>query len=108
MTTGIVAKEKMAVIGTGGISCGKIVADIKDNQSIANFYYSWAQGFLSGLNFNYGEADGSDLSDHAGQKLWLENYCNENPLHNYLMANMELWTTLRAMQGLTPDPRPGL
>jgi len=109
MTTGIIAKEKIATVGAGGLSCGEIVSNIKDHQDdAADFIFAWAQGFLTGLNFNYGEADGTDLSDRAGQKLWLENYCNKNPLHNYLMANMELWTTLRAMQGLTPDPRPGL
>jgi len=103
MTTGIVASEKMYAVGVGVLSCGKIVANIKDDQSIALFSFSWAQGYLSGLNANHGEADGTDLSDYEAHKLWIENYCEENPLDLYAQAALNLWHELRDRQGLEPD-----
>jgi hypothetical protein len=68
-------------------------------------YFSWTQGFLSGLNFVYilGSGTPTDLSDNAGQKLWLQNHCKENPLRKYLAASWALWRELRTTQGLEPD-----
>ena len=107
MTTDIVvAADRVAVVGPGSFSCGKFMAD---ELSVSKAWFSfWAQGYLSGLNISFfGEEtpNFTDLEDSAGQELWLENYCRENPLDSYMVAVSWLWVALREQQGLEPDLR---
>jgi len=44
----------------------------------------------------------TELSDSAEMEIWIKNYCEENPLDQYLMAVTRLWAELRAKQGLDP------
>jgi len=105
MTTGIVASERMHIVGVGAYSCGKVVVNIKDDQSNALYSFAWVQGFLSGLNIKYllKPESSTDLSDHDALRLWMENYCKENPLDDYAVAAGNLWTELRVRQGLDLD-----
>jgi len=92
--------------GAGIASCGKFIADTEDDETFGNVYFFWAQGFLSGLNIKYllNMESATDFLDHEAMKLWIENYCKENPLDNYSVAAMKLWHELRVRQGLNPDP----
>ena len=96
---------KLAVAGAGAASCGKFIA--VNDESSRRLFFMWAQGFLTGLNmqhiFEQSNLGSTDLQDHNGQKLWLENFCRENPLESYWIAVTTLWQTLREKQGLDPD-----
>jgi len=103
MTVDIVAADdELAVVGAGGTSCGRFIAQhrIRTHRDV---YFTWTQGYLSGLNANHGEADSTDLSDYEAHKLWIKNYCEENPLDLYAIAALNLWHELRDRQGLEPD-----
>ena len=100
-----VADDELAVVGAGGTSCGRFIAQhrIRTHRDV---YFTWTQGYLSGLNFKHiiaADEKATNLSDLDGQQIWLENYCQENPLDLYWIAVTNLWTTLREMQGLEPD-----
>ena len=101
------ASDEMAVVGPGALSCGKIIASMEADKIGRAAYFFWAQGFLSGLNFEYSPdfEFSTDLSDHDALMLWLENYCKENPLDRYYIAIEYLWVELRFRQGLDTDTR---
>ena len=106
MTAGTAAAdEKHYVAGVGNFSCGKFIANMELDKIFHDLYFFWAQGFLSGLNFKYflNQESATDLADHDALQLWLENYCDENPLDQYSAAAMQLWHELRVRQGLDPD-----
>ena len=106
VTNPAASDERTVTVGGGAISCGKIVANIKNVDGYNYFAFHWAQGFLTGLNFEYAPRweSATDLSDNEAQKLWLENYCEENPLDDYIRATSKLWIELRSKQGLEADP----
>lgn len=66
-----------AVNVLGSVSCGSYISNINKPERFANF--SWIAGFLSGMateshiNFVKG-TDGESI------RLWVENYCRNNPL----------------------------
>ena len=101
------ASDEMVLVGPGTLSCGKIIASMEANKTFRVTYFFWAQGFLSGLNFEYSPdfEFSTDLSDYDALMLWLENYCKETPLDKYYMAITVLWVELRSKQGLEVDPR---
>ena len=100
------ADEVLAVAGAGASSCGKFIADTEGTETMSLIYFSWAQGFLTGLNAKYVKSrDSTDLSDRDALELFIENYCEENPLDNYVRAAAKLWHELRARQELEPDIR---
>ena len=101
------ASDEMAFVGAGTLSCGKFITNTEDDKTYRASYFFWAQGFLSGLNFEYAPyfEFSTDLSDYAAMKMWIENYCKENPLDKYYIATAYLWAELRARQGLEPDIR---
>ena len=107
MATHTVVEAQKVIVGAGAFSCGKFIAG--DDWSSRAVFFAWAQGYLSGLNVKYFldvSASGStDLDDTDGQKVWLLNYCRENPLDLYFSAVNSLWVALREQQGLERDPR---
>ncbi len=107
MATHTVVEAQKVIVGTGALSCGKFIAE--DDWSTRASFFTWAQGYLSGLNVKYFldvSAPGStDLQDTDGQKVWLLNYCRENPLDLYFGAVNYLWAALREQQGLERDSR---
>jgi len=95
----------MILVGVGANSCGKFVAETKDDDDFRVAYFFWAQGFLSGLNYKYFDRTefSTNLADHNALQLWIENYCEENPLDMYGVATIKLWSELRTRQGLDSD-----
>ncbi len=93
--------------GVGAASCKKFIVDTEDDESFRTAYFFWAQGFLSGLNYKYflNWASATNLSCYAAMKVWIEDYCEENPLDSYGVATEKLWHDLRATQQLEPDRR---
>jgi hypothetical protein len=99
------------VLGVGGSSCGEYLhsreEELKarpvnpEQDAVYSMNYlafsSYANGFLTGTNIkSIQPTDGSverlvgQSSDGYGRMLWLENYCREHPLDNYLSALMML------------------
>jgi hypothetical protein len=95
--------ERAAWIGPGTVSCADFGQACRDDRKGAeNLFFSWAQGFMSGLNtelLERGEADLNKLSV-AEQKELLRSYCEAHPRAAYFAAVFELYNRLRRDQGL--------
>jgi hypothetical protein len=69
-------------------------------------FASWAEGFLSGVNWEKGQEGSSDTmvgsgsGDHfVGEMAWLENYyCRQHPLASYFEAVFHLRNTVAARE----------
>jgi hypothetical protein len=73
-----------------------------------SFFFSWAQGFLSGLNTQpMLSGNGTNLAARATnyQQAFVDQYCDQRPLASYVQAVMSLYDTMRSEQGLR-DWRP--
>jgi len=105
VTNTAASDDKIVVAGVGANSCGKFIAETKDDETFRAAYFYWAQGFLSGLNYKYGLSPefATDLADYNALMLWVDNYCEENPLDLYGVAAIKLWHELRIRQGLELD-----
>ena len=99
------SSEMQALAGIGAFSCGKFIADTEDSEMMRSLYFFWAQGFLSGLNFKHfhNAQFATNLSGSDALKLWIENYCKDDPLDYYSTAVVKLWHELRRRQGLDED-----
>jgi len=97
----------MDTVGAGVSSCGAYLTDTKDNAEFEFTYTAWTQGYLSGLNHTFIKGPGrpTEISDHQGQKIWINNHCKANPLKKYYVVVQGLWRELRRQQGLEPDER---
>ncbi|MGH8738826.1 MAG: hypothetical protein ACREVC_15815 [Burkholderiales bacterium] len=76
----------------GSESCDKYVKDRVAKGSNAAGYYAWVAGFVTAYNLQtpdtYSIVRGTNLE---GMVLWLDNYCNANPLGN-LASGMQALT----------------
>ena|ERR1700733_2702291 len=80
--------EDFVVRGYGGSTCAQFGQNYKDNLDFEAAYYSWALGFMSGLNF--AQKPGEIMRNLGGNtdenKAALRRYCANNPLKNYMDA----------------------
>jgi hypothetical protein len=96
-------------VGPGAVSCDRYAQEVR---SMGNpqriFYFSWAQGYMSGLNSvvlysakntNLG---GRDVEDQLAR---LDRFCDQHPLATYVQAVLNLYDAMRSEQGLA-DWRP--
>lgn len=92
------AKEDVQVIsGAGTMSCGKYVS-LSTDKDLANIFETWAQGFLSGINFAEHGHNGNRwkaLPDADTIKLYLDKYCKDNPLGHPYEGLVQLIAELR-------------
>jgi hypothetical protein len=100
-------------MGVGTSSCaefGKLYA--QNPQIWENTYFSWAQGFMSGLNSALLKANGTSRNMNVittdAQERRIRFYCNAHPLAMYEQAVFDLFndmpmTTLHSGQA-TYDP----
>ncbi|HTZ67021.1 MAG TPA: hypothetical protein VMB83_06075 [Roseiarcus sp.] len=87
--------------GLGTRSCAEFAKSYASNPAVTEeFYFTWAQGFTSGVNAStwaetgtYRDIKGT-LADMAAQKLRIRSYCNSHPLAQYPMAIMDLFNSL--------------
>jgi hypothetical protein len=89
-------KGETAVWGVGAKTCGIFANNYLINPKLADdVYHSWAQGFMSGINYAKVEATGGsrDLSalPTDEQMARIKKYCNEHPLADYIDAVMDLY-----------------
>jgi hypothetical protein len=58
-------------------------------------YEFYAEGFLTGANYASRAEIGSSITDKfVGEMAWLENYCRQHPLDDYVNAVTHLRATL--------------
>jgi hypothetical protein len=98
MTT-ISAGAENALWGVGAKTCGIFARNYLINPKLADdLYHSWAQGFMSGLNYAKAEATGDhrDLSAMStdDQMRRIKKYCDAHPLADYIDAVMDLYKDL--------------
>ena len=105
------ARSEMAFRGVGGTTCGQFAEYYRTDPADAEtLFYSWAQGFMSGMNVNFlfPEGESTDLGDSRygidTQKGHLRLYCDQHPLAFYSQAVFNLWDTMRAQQELPKWP----
>lgn len=98
MTT-LSASAQTVLWGVGAKTCGIFASNYLINPKLADdVYHSWAQGFMSGLNYAKVAAagDSRDLSAMPTdeQMARIKKYCNERPLADYVDAVMDLYKNL--------------
>jgi|GEM_PF-5281765 len=98
MTT-ISASAETALWGVGAKTCGIFASNYLINPKLADdLYHSWAQGFMSGLNYAKVEATGDSRDLTAmpteEQMARIKKYCNARPLADYVDAVMDLYKSL--------------
>jgi len=99
LMTIISASAETALWGVGAKTCGVFASNyLLDPKLADDLYHSWAQGFMSGLNYKKMEATGDsrDLSAMSteDQMARIKKYCNARPLADYVDAVMDLYKSL--------------
>ncbi|MGV8057793.1 MAG: hypothetical protein AB2L12_07210 [Smithellaceae bacterium] len=83
------------ILSMGTKSCGQVVADFKENsfQKINNSI--WVAGYLTAINEHIAvRANIAKGIDPAAWDLWINNYCDANPLESLSSATTVLVTEL--------------
>jgi len=70
-----------------GVTCGKYLNDISNNEAYEDAYSWWIAGFLTGTNLERMRATTTDK--HAND-AWIKQYCENNPLEYFLTAAIKL------------------
>ena len=101
--------EPMAVRGAGASTCASYAETYKKgNPSEAGTYLTWAQGFMSGLNYGHLRTkDTTDLNPQASietQGRLLQQFCEQHPSTSFSAAVFALWVEMRKSQGLSTGP----
>ncbi len=95
--------EKAGWIGPGTVSCAEFGRAYRDDpKNTENLFFSWALGFMSGLNtelLGRGETDLNQLSIDK-QKELVRSYCEKHPQAAYFAAVFDLYNRMRREQGL--------
>jgi hypothetical protein len=97
------AEKDTVITGIGAASCGKFATAFKENSAKSEaLYFSWAQGFMSSINFNRKMQNGTPIDfsamPPAAQFSWIRSYCQKNPMRTYLRATTELFLALEQSQ----------
>ncbi len=96
------AAEKAIWIGPGTMTCAQVAQAYRDHPEDENLFFSWAEGFMSGLNtelLQRGETDLNGLPLDT-QKQFIKSYCKDHPRTPYLGAVFKLFDRMRRDQGL--------
>jgi hypothetical protein len=96
------AESEYLVLSTGIESCG---AFIQRTGTSKEFFLAFAVGYITGANSHaVGMARFVGKGwDKDAMTVWLQNYCNANPLSPFVAAVEELRTELAKKQGV-PNP----
>src|SRR5687768_5009634 len=77
--------------GAGVSTCGTFASHYKSSPEFyENYYFTWAQGFMSGLNAHFGNVTSEvrDLNAKSteDQARAIRDYCDKHPLQIYIEA----------------------
>jgi hypothetical protein len=92
--------------GAGISSCTVFAEQYRGSREVVELvYFSWAQGFMAGLNATDTKATGRarDISSMVTveQKGYLRSYCDAHPLSEYMHAVWDLYMQLKVAR---PSP----
>ena len=95
LPTSAAAYEAGELYGLGGRTCAEFAqAYSKNPEMIESLYFTWAQGFMSGLNLTFvanlhkfADLGSTSMAEQKGQ---LRDYCNQHPLSPYYSAVLSL------------------
>ena len=91
--------EGMGGRGIGTYTCGQFAQMYKNNIRADDEFFTWAQGFMTGLNVASGREFTRDFSSPLeNQKGAIRRYCDGHPLGGYADAVIELWKNLPRLQ----------
>lgn len=97
-------REPGGMVGAGTLSCARFAEHYRLNpEQNEDFYFSWAQGLMSGLNMaNPRLRPPLPVRDLAAwtterQKQFIRDYCDRHPLQLYTEAVIELIKSLPAI-----------
>ena len=84
--------------GVGASTCDEFMLRMRDSRDLWEFiYFSWAQGYLSGMNVAAGEGGGTRAVDQFADDFPVEtqiealrNFCVDNPEALYATAVADL------------------
>ncbi len=96
------AAEKAGWQGAGTMLCSEFEQAISKHSEDENLFFSWAQGFMSGLNTDLLPHGGTDLNElpMQMQKQAIRSYCNDHPRASYFEAVFKLYNRMRRDQSL--------
>jgi len=96
------AAEKSAWQGPGTVSCEEFNKAYHRSPENETLFFSWALGFMSGLNTDLLPNRATDLHKlpMETQKEALRTYCNAHPRAAYFEAVFKLFDRMRHDQGL--------
>jgi hypothetical protein len=79
--------EATPILGSGAASCGTWNADRQRNQTLSQQSQAWVLGFLTAYNL-YKPSTGnvSIPTDTRKLMIWIDNYCDANPLKDIVDA----------------------
>lgn len=111
-TTTAFSQSPMSWTGPGAASCTQYAQAVRSGgENMRSFYFSWAEGFMSGLNtapLLLGNETNLAARDTNYQRAIIDQYCDQRPLASYVQAVMSLYDTMRSEQGLhdwRPTPK---
>lgn len=85
--------------GAGAYTCSEFGKEYQADPASQHTFFTWAQGFMSGMNaaggFGYVRDLGSKAVDE--QEEFLRKYCDEHPLSTYAVAVSKLYVTLKTI-----------
>jgi len=98
------AQERPATVaGAGVFTCAQFAQYYKQDSDNEGVYFTWAQGFMSGLNFAIFIRGGlyKDLAalSNEQQQTDIRNYCDQHPLVQYREAVLNLYDSLPMRKG---------
>ena len=100
------AEEAFLITGPGAATCGRFKEESAKNWEIEAFFFSWGQGWMSAANLALSVTAGKPSATYLGamsmteQMLSVRVYCEENPLKYYENAVIDLYDSMRRVQGL--------
>jgi hypothetical protein len=97
------AQQSLIFTGAGTRTCGQFAEAYRASPEVNElFYFSWAQGFMSGRNSVLAEnnqliRDLASLSMDE-QQSFIRHYCNQFPLDLYYSAVIKLHNSLKQIE----------
>ena len=96
--------KPFVVFGYYDVSCGKWAGERKTNPQFLDWYYVYFQGFATAHNAFSNDSIAGPLPDALSFGLYVDKYCNEKPLGNFLGAVFQLTDEL-ATKAATTSPK---
>ena len=91
--------EEIAAQGAGTLTCGQLANMYRGHPTLAeNVFFTWAQGFMTGLNYQkmakHGKSANLGAMTTAKQKSLIRSYCDAHPSAIFLDAVTHLYHRL--------------